>query len=278
MRWWPGGCARCWPGAGKTRSRSGPGPCWPGGWEEPVRAGPRRERGRAWVPRGTVLVTGGTGGIGPQLVRWLALRGAPRGVLVGRSGPAGAAAQAAQVAGAGSAVTVVACDIAERAAVRALLHWIAASGPSLSAVMHAAGTVDLEPLAGAGVATLAAGLAAKAAGAAVLDELTAELDLDAFVLFSSIAGVWGSSVHATYAAGNAYLDALASHRRGRGLPATSVAWGIWDAGAISGPSPVADGLRRQGLRFLDPGRALGVLDQVLAVDETVVAVDDVDGA
>jgi NADP-dependent 3-hydroxy acid dehydrogenase YdfG len=245
-----------------------------------VRAVPRPAGRVEWVPRGTVLVTGGTGVLGPYLARWLAGRGAPRVVLTSRSGPAAAkvAELAAELAQAGSAVTVVACDIAERPALRALLHWIAAAGPRLSAVMHAAVGVELESLAQTGVAKLAAGLEAKVAGAAVLDELTAGLGLDAFVLFSSIAGVWGSSRHATYAAGNAYLDALASHRRGRGQPATSVAWGVWEAGWTGDPDGMAGGLRRQGLRFLDPGRALAALGQVLAEDETFLAVADVDWA
>src|ERR1039457_5778695 len=244
---------------------------------------PGGSAGREWVPRGSVLVTGATGEVGPYLTGWLAGRGAPRVVLASRSGPAGAAAQAAEVAGAGSAVAVVACDIAERASVLALLDWIGASGPPLSAVMHAAVSIELAPLAGTGVAELAAGLGAKVGGAAVLDELTAGLDLDAFVLFSSIAGVWGSGVHGVYAAANAYLDALASERRGEGLPGTSVAWGVWDTGLDRDPGVLPEGvdagrLRRQGLRFLEPGRALAALGQVLAADETFVAVADVDWA
>ena len=147
-----------------------------------------------------------------------------------------------------------------------LLAWIGAGGPPLRVVVHAAVGVALEPVDGIGVGSLAAGLAAKVAGAVVLDELTAGLELDAFVLFSSIAGVWGSRDHGAYAAGNAFLDALAQGRRGRGLPGTSVAWGIWDAGWAAGDGGLA-GLRRQGLRFLDPGRALAVLGQVLAGGE-----------
>ena len=243
-----------------------------------VRAVPRRSRARGWAPRGTALVTGATGTIGPFLARWLAERGTPRVVLVSRSGPAagGVAGLASELAQAGSEVTVTATDITERASVHALLTRISATGPALSAVLHATVSGELEPLAGIGAASLAAGLGAKAAGAAVLDELTAGLDLDAFVLFSSIAGVWGSGAHGTYAAANAYLDALASRRRGQGRPATSVAWGVWDAGWVRGGGPVADGLRRQGFTFLDPERALGVLGQVLADGETFLAVADVD--
>ena len=250
-----------------------------------TRAAPRPGGDRPeWVPRGTVLVTGGTGAVGPHLAGWLAARQVPRVILASRSGPAaaGAAVLAARVAGAGSGVAVVACDIAERTSVRALLHWIAASGPRLSAVMHAAVSIGLASVEETGVVGLAEAVGAKAAGAALLDELTAGLGLDAFVLFSSIAGVWGSSYHGAYAAANAYLDGLASRRRGRGLPATSVAWGVWDTGdrgqglVPAGVDPVS--LRRQGLRFLDPGRALGVLGQVLADGETFLAVADVDWA
>ena len=243
-----------------------------------VRAGVPAGPGRRWVPGGTVLVTGGTGVIAPHLAGWLAGRGAPRVVLVSRSGPAaaGVAAVVAAVATAGSRVDVVACDITGRAAVGSLLGWVGAGGPPVRVVVHAAVGVALEPVDGIGAGGLAAGLAAKVAGAVVLDELTAGLELDAFVVFSSIAGVWGSRDHGAYAAGNAFLDALAEGRRGRGLAGTSVAWGIWDAGA-AGDGGLA-GLRRQGLRFLDPGRALAVLEQVLAADEAFAAVADVDWA
>jgi acyl transferase domain-containing protein/acyl carrier protein len=243
-----------------------------------ARVAPSTGNGHAWATRGSVLVTGATGMIGPHVTRWLAEQGAARLVLATRSGPAGMGvpALAAALAEAGTAVSVVAADITDRAALTGLLTWIETAGPKLSAVLHAAVGIDLQPVARIGLADLAVGLGAKAAGAALLDELTTDLDLDAFVLFSSIAGVWGSGAHGAYAAGNAYLDALASHRRARGLPATSVAWGVWDAGLISDQSALSDGLRRQGLVFLDPELALGVLAEVLAAGETFLAVADVD--
>ena len=235
-----------------------------------TRTAPRPGARPDWTPRGTVLVTGGTGAIGPYLAGWLARRGAPRVVLASRSGPAAADAArlAAAVAAAGAPVTLVACDITERASLRALLTRLGASGPPLTTVLHAAVTIELAPLARSGPDALATGLGAKVAGAALLDELTEGMNLDAFVLFSSIAGVWGSGLHGPYAAANAYLDALAADRRGRGKPATSVAWGVWDTGWDSDPDVLpegvdAAGLRRQGLTFLDPGRALAALGQVL---------------
>ena len=253
-----------------------------------VRAEPRRSGAESWTPRGTVLLTGATGEIGPHVGRWLAARGTERVVLTSRSGPTPAlAAEVAAVAGSGTAVTVLACDIAERSQVAGLIDRITAGGPPLKTVIHAANTGRMVSFDGTGIPDLESALAAKAAGAVWLDELTADLDLDAFVLFSSIAATWGSVEHGAYAAGNAFLDALAQRRRSRGLPATSVAWGVWDTrdwAAVEAASSHAPGaltperLQRQGMTFQDPGRSLIALDQVLADDETFLAVADVDWA
>ena len=187
---------------------------------------------RVWRPGGTVLVTGATGALGPVLCRWLAGRGAARLVLTGRRGPAaaGAGRLAAGLAGAGARVTVTACDVGDRAALAALVTGLAGAGEPVRSVFHAAASLELGTVGQASPAVLDGVLAAKAAGAGYLDELFGEPGLDAFVLFSSVAGVWGSAAHAGYAAGNAYLDALAARRRSRGLAATSIAWGIWNRG------------------------------------------------
>jgi NAD(P)-dependent dehydrogenase (short-subunit alcohol dehydrogenase family)/acyl carrier protein len=244
-----------------------------------VRAPQPRDDGKHWAPRGTVLITGGTGAIAGHVSRWLAGRGAPRVVLASRSGPAasGAAGQAARLAAAGAQVSVIRCDAAQRAEVAGLLAWIGVTGPPLAAVMHAAGRVQATALADTTAAELAAVLAAKAAGAAYLDELTTELNLDAFVLFSSVAATWGSGQQPGYAAANAFLDGLAENRRGRGLAATSVAWGPWGGGGMTDPEGGRQ-LERRGLRLMDPQMLVRALGQVLDGGETLVTVADVDWA
>ncbi|MFE0020903.1 type I polyketide synthase [Amycolatopsis sp. NPDC059021] len=248
---------------------------------------PRRRSGPAdWSPRGTVLVTGGTGSIGRHIGPWLAARGARRVVLPTRSGPsAELAALAATLAGAGTAVDVVSCDIAGRGQVAGLLDRIAATGPGLSTVIHAANVFHLTRLDETDLAGLATALGAKVAGAANLDELAT--GVDEFVLFSSIAAAWGSNEHGAYAAANAHLDALAENRRGRGLPATSIAWGVWDtrdwaalnAAATHEPGSVTPArLLRQGMNFLPPEPALAALGRVLADGDTFLAVADMDWA
>jgi acyl transferase domain-containing protein/acyl carrier protein len=236
--------------------------------------------GAAWAPGGSVLITGGTGAIGGHLARWLASRNAPRVVLASRSGPeaAGSAGLAAGLAGAGTAVDVMACDVARRDDVAGLLDRINASGPPLTAVMHTAGLVQATALDDTDEAELATVLAAKAAGAAWLDELTERMNLDAFVLFSSIAATWGSGMQPAYAAANTFLDALAENRRARGLAATSVAWGPWDGGGMSAADDAVTHLRRRGLELKAPEVSIQALAQVLDGGECQVTIADVDWA
>ncbi|MEU5980607.1 SDR family NAD(P)-dependent oxidoreductase, partial [Streptomyces sp. NPDC047315] len=233
------------------------------------------ERG-GWRPAGTVLVTGGTGSIGGHVARWLADRGAPHLLLVSRSGPEapGAAELAADVEARGARVTVVACDVADRAALRALLDDVPAEHP-LTAVFHASGIAENMPFTGLELPHVETVLRPKAHAAGLLHELTRDLDLSAFVLFSSGAAAWGSGLQGSYAAANAYLDALAEHRRGLGLQATSIAWGPWgEAGMASDETAVAY-FGRRGLAPLDPGPALKSLALALDRGDTALAVADI---
>ncbi|MFF1465894.1 SDR family NAD(P)-dependent oxidoreductase, partial [Streptomyces sp. NPDC058330] len=242
-----------------------------------TKAGQPRENVKRWVPRGSVLITGGTGAIGGHVARWLAGRGAERLVLTSRSGPvaAEAASLAAELATAGAQVEVIASDAADEAALAGLINRIGTEGPRLSAVMHAAGLGQATALDEISVEELAAVLAAKAAGAASLDRLTAELDLDAFVMFSSIAATWGSGLQAGYAAANSFLDALAESRLARGLAATSVAWGPWGGGGMT-DAEGATQMQRRGLRLIEPDQAIQALAQALDGQDQLITVVDVD--
>ncbi|MGW7687659.1 type I polyketide synthase [Streptomyces asiaticus] len=232
-----------------------------------------------WTPRGTVLVTGGTGALGRHVARWLADHGAERLVLLSRRGPdaPGAAEIMAELSGTDTAVTVEACDVADRHALAALVEKLAVGGTPVRAVVHSAG-ISQEPGTGTELPEFARIVAAKTTGAVHLDALFgADADpLDAFVLFSSIAGVWGSGGQGAYAAGNAFLDALAEQRRARGLPATSVAWGPWAEGGMAAEGDAEEQLRRRGLPPMAPEVNMVAFQRVLSREETAVTVADVD--
>ncbi|MEU9993685.1 type I polyketide synthase, partial [Streptomyces sp. NPDC048045] len=244
-----------------------------------TRAPQPRESGTRWKPRGSALITGGTEAIGGHVARWLAERGAPRLVLTGLAGPAapGIPALVAELAARGARVDVVACDPGQRAGLAAVVARIGATGPALSSVVHLAEAIDDRSVDDLDLAELAPVLAAKADAAARLDELTAGLDLDAFVLFSSVAAVWGGGQQPGFSAANAFLDALAEDRLARGLAATSVAWGPWSIGAMASADDGAQ-LERRGLRLMSPAPAIRTLAAILDGGEGLATVADVDWA
>ncbi|MBB4683799.1 type I polyketide synthase [Amycolatopsis jiangsuensis] len=229
-------------------------------------AGPGGSTGSTVDPvhtAGTVLVTGGTGGLGAELARHLvATHGVRHLLLVSRRGPAapGAEALAAELAELGADVRVEAADVADRDQVRTLLDR---AEPPVTGVVHAAGVLDDGVVTALGPERLAAVFRAKATAAEVLDELAG--DLDFFVMFSSVAGVFGSPGQAAYSAANAALDALAARRRGAGKPAQSLAWGLWQQGMGAGLAGTdRDRIGRDGFGALDVAEGLALFDAALA--------------
>ncbi|MEV0643521.1 type I polyketide synthase, partial [Streptomyces sp. NPDC050619] len=219
-----------------------------------------------WSGQGTVLITGGTGGLGAEVARHLVTRqGVGDLLLVSRRGieAPGAAELVADLEELGARVGVRACDVSDREALAAVLD-----GVELGGVVHAAGVLDDALVTDLTPERVARVLAAKAESALHLHELTADRDLSAFVLFSSFAGVVGNAGQAAYSAANNVLDALALARRAQGLPAVSLAWGMWEAG-MGGRLEGADvaRLRRGGFPPLAVDQALALLDTALTVNE-----------
>ncbi|MFI0777692.1 type I polyketide synthase, partial [Streptomyces sp. NPDC021212] len=230
-----------------------------------------------WQPTGTTLITGGTGGLGAPIARWLARNGAPHLHLISRSGPdaPGAVQLSEELIALGASVTISACDVSNRAALQHLIDYIPAEHP-LTTVIHTAGTMDLGPIAELAPEQLQYVLHSKALAATHLHEITRDLGLDAFVLFSSNAATWGSGQQAAYAAANTYLDALAEHRRALGLPATSIAWGPWSESGMAADENTLSHLKRRGLSPLTTDLAIKSLHHALTHDDTTVTVADVD--
>ncbi|MFJ4656840.1 type I polyketide synthase [Nocardia sp. NPDC088792] len=225
---------------------------------------------------GTVLITGGTGGLGALLARHLvAAHEVRRLLLVSRRGEQadGAAELATELAESGAEVRIAACDVTDRNALRELLDTLPAEYP-LTGVVHTAGVLDDGTFHALTADQVDRVFAPKAEAAWHLHELTRDLKLSAFVLFSSIAGMIGSAGQANYAAANSFLDALALHRRAAGLPALSLAWGPWqqDIGMTGALDRTALArLDRLGLAPLDRADGLRLFDEALTAAEPVTA-------
>uniref|UniRef100_UPI003F5A59CC SDR family NAD(P)-dependent oxidoreductase n=1 Tax=Streptomyces asoensis TaxID=249586 RepID=UPI003F5A59CC len=221
---------------------------------------------------GTVLVTGGTGTLGAVVARHLvAVHGVRSLVLTSRRGLEAPGAQMlkAELEQAGAVVRVAACDVADRDALAGLLNDMLADAP-LSGVVHTAGVLDDGVIAGLTAERLAGVFRPKVDAVLTLHEATQGMDLDAFVLYSSAAGVLGGPGQGNYSAANAFLDAFAQWRRGQGLPAVSLAWGLWgDTGGMAGALDETDQarMRRSGVRPLSVDEGMALFDAGLGADE-----------
>jgi acyl transferase domain-containing protein/D-arabinose 1-dehydrogenase-like Zn-dependent alcohol dehydrogenase/acyl carrier protein len=229
---------------------------------------------RSLDPEGTVLITGGTGALGALVAHHLASRHHIRHILVvSRSGERapGAARLQADLAKEGATTTFTRSDVADRAALAAILAGIPPDRP-LTAVIHCAGTIDDGILTSLTQQRLRSVLRPKIDAAWHLHKLTQSLDLSAFVLFSSAAGTVGSPGQANYASANAFLDGLAHHRRSLGLPAVSLAWGAWTGvGGMADRLGDADRtqMSRKLLKRVTAQEGLELLDQALALNNPV---------
>ena len=227
-------------------------------------------------PHGTILITGGTGVLGALVARHLVARHNAAHLLVaGRQGlkARGAAELQAELAGLGARVRITACDVSDLAQLAALIGSIPEAHP-LRGVVHAAGALDDGVIDSLTPERLDQVMAPKADAAWHLHQLTKHLDLSMFVLFSSVAATFGSPGQGNYAAANAFLDALATHRQTLGLPATSMAWGQWAM-----PSAMTEHLNdadlarmaRSGVAPLTSQEGLELSDAALGRSEALVA-------
>ncbi|WP_442929756.1 type I polyketide synthase [Micromonospora sp. WMMC250] len=228
-------------------------------------------------PDGTVLITGGTGALGALTARHLVItHGARHLLLASRSGPQAAVVPdlTAEMSALGATVTVAACDTGDRAALAALLATIPAEHP-LTAVIHTAGVVDDATITALGADQVDRVFGPKVDAAWHLHELTADLNLSAFVLYSSAAGTLGGPGQGNYSAANAFLDALAIHRRATGLPGLSLAWGLWAEPTSGITARLGDvdkaRMARGGLNPMTSEEAFALFDAALTADEPVVA-------
>ncbi|MFB7919547.1 SDR family NAD(P)-dependent oxidoreductase, partial [Streptomyces sp. NPDC056061] len=239
-----------------------------GAWHAPRLArvsGSAEEAVPAFDPTGTVLITGASGTLGGLVARHLVVEhGARHLMLTSRRGgeAQGAAELTAELAGLGAEAVWAACDAADRGSLAALLAGIPAGHP-LVGVVHVAGVLDDGIIDSLTPERLSRVLRPKVDAAWNLHELTEDLDLSAFVLFSSAAGVFGNPGQGNYAAANAFLDALAHHRRAQHRPAVSLAWGLWeDEGGMAATLAATDRQRmnRGSMGALDHAEGLALFD------------------
>lgn len=218
-------------------------------------------------PDGTYLITGGLGGLGLAVARWMIAQNAGHLVLVGRTAPGAAAAAAVEkMRRVGGDISVMSADVAVGEELARVLEHIRTSLPPLRGIVHAAGVVDNAAIVNLDADRMARVLAPKVRGAWNLHVATAREQLDFFVLFSSAVSVLGSPGQGNYAAANSYLDVLSHFRHRAGLPAISINWGPWvDIGLVASGDffPASTRSGTQGVKGITPERGLEALQRAL---------------
>lgn len=255
--------------------------------------GPRESTRLPWRPDGSYLVTGGLGDLGLRVARWMAEQGARRVILLGRTPVPPRAdwpraegrlaerlAAVREVERLGAAVHLVSVDVADEAALTAFLDGFRREGwPPVRGVVHAAGVIEDRLLLKLDAAALEAVLRPKVLGGWLLHRLFGDSPLDFFILFSSAGALLGQPGQGNYAAANAFLDALAHHRRAAGLPALSINWGAWEGlgfAATAGGQRTIGHAAQRGFGSFGAARGLDALGRLLGGDAAQVAVMPVD--
>jgi acyl transferase domain-containing protein/acyl carrier protein len=245
--------------------------------EDPViRAAPAKFQLRGDA---TYLITGGLGGLGLETARWMAGQGARNLVLIGRRPPDSEVKSAlADLIRNGVRIAVESCDVSNTVELTGILSWMAGSMPPLRGIFHAAGVLDDGMIVQQTWSRFENVLAPKVRGAWNLHRLTLPLDLDFFVLFSAAAALIGSAGQANYAAANAFMDALAHHRKARGLPALSVDWGAWAQAGMAARLATKDARRwtDRGLRSIPLGEGMAKLGEMLTGSRAQIVAAPID--
>jgi acyl transferase domain-containing protein/NADPH:quinone reductase-like Zn-dependent oxidoreductase/thioesterase domain-containing protein/acyl carrier protein len=225
---------------------------------------------------GTYLVTGGLGALGLRVANWLARQGAGAVALLSRRAPSAEAEQSLNaIRSAGAKVVVLQGDVADVASMQKALSQVPSDFPPLRGVIHAAGVLADGILVDMTLEQLNRAMDPKVRGTWNLHVATRDFPLDFFVLFSSIASVLGSPGQANYAAGNAFLDALAHARRSQGLPATTINWGPWAGSGMAAEAGRDASVKQRGMALIEPEAGLELLGQLIISGRPQIAAMDV---
>ena len=237
---------------------------------------PPREA-RLFHPDGAYLITGGLAGVGLLVAEHMVANGARHLLLVGRTPPSDSARDSiAAMERAGARIEVTLASVSDRGAIARVIGDVTADGTPLRGVMHSAGTVDDGVVSQQTWDRFRTVMEAKVQGAWNLHAATEHLALDFFVLFSTSAAILGPAGQSNHAAVNAFMDALAHHRRGLGLPALSINWGPWSQVGAAARAGAADRGEAQGLGSIDPASGLAVLEHLIAAGVAQTAVVNAD--